>query len=389
MLAGVEAFTGSFGSRRRVVSMSATATKTFPNLPATVKPGVVTGSALKDLLQYAKENEFAIPGVNIVGTGSINACMEAAKKSGGPIMVTFSRGGGQFIAGKAADNEDDAACIAGAVAGALHVRTVAELYGVPVILHTDHCCKAWLKWFDGMIDANEKYFKENGEPLFSSHMLDLSEEPLEENIDICYDYLARMSKVDLLLEMELGITGGEEDGVDNTDVDSSKLYTQPEEVWQVYEKLSSIDGAMFTVAAAFGNVHGVYSPGNVRLEPEILHNSQKYISEKLGLAEGSKPVSFVFHGGSGSSVEDIQYAIKAGVIKMNIDTDTQWAFWDGVRAYEAKNRDYLQGQIGNPDGDEKPNKKYYDPRMSLRAGEESMAARLCEAMKDLNCIDVL
>jgi len=315
--------------------------------------------------------------------------MEAAKKSGGPIMVTFSRGGGQFIAGKAADNEDDAACIAGAVAGALHVRTVAELYGVPVILHTDHCCKAWLKWFDGMIDANEKYFKENGEPLFSSHMLDLSEEPLEENIDICYDYLARMSKVDLLLEMELGITGGEEDGVDNTDVDSSKLYTQPEEVWQVYEKLSSIDGAMFTVAAAFGNVHGVYSPGNVRLEPEILHNSQKYISEKLGLAEGSKPVSFVFHGGSGSSVEDIQYAIKAGVIKMNIDTDTQWAFWDGVRPYEAKNRDYLQGQIGNPDGDEKPNKKYYDPRMSLRAGEESMAARLCEAMKDLNCIDVL
>jgi len=389
MLAGVEAFTGSFGSRRRVVSMSATATKTFPNLPATVKPGVVTGAALKDLLQYAKENEFAIPGVNIVGTGSINACMEAAKKSGGPIMVTFSRGGGQFIAGKAADNEDDAACIAGAVAGALHVRTVAELYGVPVILHTDHCCKAWLKWFDGMIDANEKYFKENGEPLFSSHMLDLSEEPLEENIDICYDYLQRMSKVDLLLEMELGITGGEEDGVDNTDVDSSKLYTQPEEVWQVYEKLSSIDGAMFTVAAAFGNVHGVYSPGNVRLEPEILHNSQKYISEKLGLKEGSKPVSFVFHGGSGSSVEDIQYAIKAGVIKMNIDTDTQWAFWDGVRAYEAKNRAYLQGQIGNPDGDEKPNKKYYDPRMSLRAGEESMAARLCEAMKDLNCVDVL
>merc|ERR1719231_115089 len=216
MLAGVEAFTGSFGSRRRVVSMSATATKTFPNLPATVKPGVVTGAALKDLLQYAKDNEFAIPGVNIVGTSSINACMEAAKKSGGPIMVTFSRGGGQFIAGKAADNDDDAACVAGAVAGALHVRTVAELYGVPVILHTDHCCKAWLKWFDGMIEANEKYF--------------------EKNIEICYDYLSRMSKVDLLLEMELGITGGEEDGVDNTDVDSSKLYTQPEEVWQVYEK---------------------------------------------------------------------------------------------------------------------------------------------------------
>jgi len=263
-----------------------------------------------------------------------------------------------------------------------------------VILHTDHCCKAWLPWFDGMLDANEKYFEKNGEPLFSSHMLDLSEEPLEENIDICYDYLKRMSKVNLLLEMELGITGGEEDGVDNTDVDSSKLYTQPEEVWQVYEKLTSVgkaangDDAMFTVAAAFGNVHGVYAPGNVRLEPEILHNTQKYISEKLG--DGNKkPVSFVFHGGSGSSVEDIQYAIKAGVIKMNIDTDTQWAFWDGVREYEATNRDYLQGQIGNPDGDDKPNKKYYDPRMMLRSGEESMADRLCDAMKDLNCVDVL
>jgi len=389
-VAGTDAFTGSFASRRSAVKMAATAeaTTTFPNLPASVKPGVVTGAALKDLLDYAKEKEFAIPGVNIVGTSSINACMEAAKEAGGPIMVTFSRGGGQFIAGKAANNDDDAACIAGAVAGALHVRTVAELYGVPVILHTDHCCKDWLKWFDGMVEANEKYFKQNGEPLFSSHMLDLSEEPLDENIDICYDYLKRMSKIDLLLEMELGITGGEEDGVDNTDVDSSKLYTQPEEVWQVYEKLSSVSD-MFTVAAAFGNVHGVYAPGNVRLEPEILHNTQKYISEKLDLPEGSKPVSFVFHGGSGSSTEDIQYAIKAGVIKMNIDTDTQWAFWDGVRAYESKNRPYLQAQIGNPDGDEKPNKKYYDPRMSLRAGEETMSARLVKAMEDLNCINVL
>merc|ERR1712070_595276 len=304
------------------------------------------------------------------------------------IMVTFSRGGGQFIAGKTANNDDDAACIAGAVAGALHVRQVAALYGVPVILHTDHCCKDWLPWFDGMIEANEKYYEQNGEPLFSSHMLDLSEEPLEENIDICYNYLQRMAKVDLLLEMELGITGGEEDGVDNTDVDSSKLYTQPEEVYQVYEKLSSVEGGQFTVAAAFGNVHGVYAPGNVKLEPEILHNTQKFISEKNG--DGNKkPVKFVFHGGSGSSQEDIQYAIKAGVIKMNIDTDTQWAFWDGIREYEAKNHDFLQGQIGNPDGETKPNKKYYDPRMSLRAGEESMKDRLVSAMKDLNCIDVL
>jgi len=368
--------------------MSAVEEKKKLSLPASVKPGVVTGKALMDLLQYAKDAEFAIPGVNIVGTGSINACMEAAAKAGGPIMVTFSRGGGQFIAGKAANNDNDAACIAGAVAGALHVRTVAELYGVPVILHSDHCCKDWLSWFDGMIAASEDYFATHGEPLFSSHMLDLSEEPLEENIEICHKYLTRMAKVDLLLEMELGITGGEEDGVDNTDVDSSRLYTQPEEVWQVYESLSTVENGMFTIAAAFGNVHGVYAPGNVDLQPVILHNSQKYIAEKIG--DGNpKPMFFVFHGGSGSSVDDIRYAIKAGVIKMNIDTDTQWAFWDGVRAYEAKNREYLQGQIGNPDGPEKPNKKYYDPRMSLRAGEESMAARLVQAMEDLNCVNVL
>jgi len=368
---------------------TATAGETvFTKMPASVKPGVVTGKALVDLLNYAKENEFAIPGVNIVGTSSINACMEAAKKAGGPIMVTFSRGGGQFIAGKAADNEDDAACIAGSVAGALHVRSVAKLYGVPVILHTDHCQKSWLPWFDGMLEANEEYFAKNGEPLFSSHMLDLSEEPLEENIAICKKYLERMAKVDLLLEMELGITGGEEDGVDNSDVDSSRLYTQPEEVWQVYEALSSVPNGNFTVAAAFGNVHGVYAPGNVELKPVILHNTQAYIKEKLG-CESDKPVSFVFHGGSGSSKEDIQYAIKAGVIKMNIDTDTQWAFWDGVNGYQKKNEDYLQAQIGNPEGPEKPNKKYYDPRMSLRAGEESMAARLVKAMQDLNCVDRL
>merc|ERR1719224_183887 len=364
-------------------------TKAATPLPASVKPGVVTGQALVDLLQHAKDNKYAIPAVNVVSSCSINGCLEAAKKNGGPMIIQFSRGGGQFYAGKAAENVDDAACIAGAVAGALHVRKVAALYGVPVILHTDHCMRSWLPWFDGLLDANEEYYKANGEPLFSSHMLDLSEEPLEENVGTCVEYLEKMSKINLLLEMELGVTGGEEDGVDNTDVDSSKLYTQPEEVWQVYEKLASVPNGKFTVAAAFGNVHGVYAPGNVRLEPEILHNTQKYISEKLSLPEGSKPVSFVFHGGSGSSVDDIRYAIKAGVIKMNIDTDPQWAFWDGVRAYEAKNREYLQGQIGNPDGDDKPNKKYYDPRMSLRTGEETMAARLCEAMKDLNCINVL
>merc|ERR1719476_567816 len=367
---------------------TAVATKTFTKMPASVKPGVVTGQALVDLLNYAKENEFAIPGVNIVGTNSINACMEAAAKAGGPIMVTFSRGGGQFIAGKTADNTDDAACIAGTVAGALHVRTVAKLYGVPVILHTDHCQKAWLPWFDGMLEANEEYFAKNGEPLFSSHMLDLSEEPLEENVAICKKYLERMAKVNLLLEMELGITGGEEDGVDNTDVDSSRLYTQPEEVWEVYKALSAVPNGNFTVAAAFGNVHGVYAPGNVELKPVILHNTQKYIKEKRG-CESDKPVSFVFHGGSGSSKEDIQYAIKAGVVKMNIDTDTQWAFWDGVNEYQKKNKDYLQAQIGNPEGAEKPNKKYYDPRMALRSGETAMADRLVKAMQDLNCIDRL
>lgn len=356
-------------------------------MPDSVKPGVVTGQALVDLLDYAKEKEFAIPGVNIVGTSSINACMEAAKSYGGPIMVTFSKGGGQYIAGKAADNSNDAASIAGAIAGAKHVREVAKLYGVPVVLHTDHCQKAWLPWIDGLMVANEEYFAQHGEPLFSSHMLDLSEEELEENVGICKTYLERFAKCNVLLEMELGVTGGEEDGVDNTDVDSSRLYTQPEEVWYTYQELSKVPNGHFTVAASFGNVHGVYAPGNVDLRPEILHNTQAFISEKLN--SGPKPIKFVFHGGSGSSKEDIQYAIKAGVIKMNIDTDTQWAFWDGLRKYEAKHHDYLQAQIGNPEGAEKPNKKYYDPRMPLRSGEETMASRLGEAMDDLNCLNVL
>merc|ERR1719327_2216990 len=362
--------------------------KTATPLPATVKPGVVTGKALTDLLQHAKDNGYAIPAVNVVTSCSINGCLEAAKKFGGPMIIQFSRGGGQFIAGKAADNTDDAACIAGCVAGALHVREVAKLYGVPVILHTDHCQRSWLPWFDGLMDANEDYFKKNGEPLFSSHMLDLSEEPLEENVATCVEYLERMSKMNILLEMELGVTGGEEDGVDNSDVDSSKLYTQPEEVYEVYEALSKVPNGKFTIAAAFGNVHGVYAPGNVKLTPQILHNCQAYIKEKEGLDE-DKPAYFVFHGGSGSSREDIRYAIEAGTIKMNIDTDTQWSFWDGIRTYEAQYRDYLQCQIGNPEGETKPNKKYYDPRMPLRSGEESMAKRLGEAMEDLNCVNVL
>jgi fructose-bisphosphate aldolase class II len=363
-------------------------TKAFAKLPASVKPGVVTGQALVDLLNDAKAKGYAIPGVNIVGTNSINSCMEAAAKYGGPIMVTFSKGGGQFIAGKTLPNGADEASIAGCIAGALHVRQVAKLYNVPVVLHTDHCQKAWLPWIDGLMTANEEYFEQHGEPLFSSHMLDLSEEPLEENIAICKKYMERMAKVNCLLEFELGVTGGEEDGVDNTDIDSSRLYTQPEEVFYAYEQLSQVPNAAFTCAASFGNVHGVYAPGNVELKPEILHNTQKYIQEKLG-GEDDKPMFFVFHGGSGSSVDDIRYAIEAGVIKMNIDTDTQWGFWDGMRAYEAKYRPYLQAQIGGPDGDDKPNKKYYDPRMPLRAGEEAMAARLVQCAEDLKCVNVL
>jgi len=327
-------------ARQGAMSLKAAAA----TLPKTVKPGVVTGEALKDLLNYAKEKGFAIPGVNIVGTNSINACMEAAAKYGGPVMVTFSKGGGQFIAGKSCDNADDKASIAGCIAGALHVRAVAKLYGVPVVLHTDHCQKAWLPWIDGLMEANEEYFKQHGEPLFSSHMLDLSEEPLEENIAICKKYLERFAKCNVLLEFELGVTGGEEDGVDNTDVDASRLYTQPEEVWYSYQELSKVPNGMFTCAASFGNVHGVYAPGNVDLQPVILHNSQKYISEKLG--DGNKkPMWFVFHGGSGSSVEDIQYAIEAGVIKMNIDTDTQWAFWDGIRGYEVSSQHLLSAGV--------------------------------------------
>ncbi|GAX29000.1 fructose-bisphosphate aldolase, class II [Fistulifera solaris] len=388
----VLAFAPAQPAFRPVTSLKSTEaaaeTKAFAKLPASVKPGVVTGQALVDLLQHAKKEGFAIPGVNIVGSNSINACMEAAAKYGGPIMITFSKGGGAYIAGKTLKNENDSASVAGCIAGAKHVREVAKLYGVPVVLHTDHCQKSWLPWIDQLMDANEAYFKEHGEPLFSSHMLDLSEEPLEENIAICKKYLERMAKCNVLLEFELGVTGGEEDGVDNSDVDNDKLYTQPEEVYYAYKELGSVPNGHFTCAASFGNVHGVYAPGNVELRPIILHNTQKYIQEKEG-CEDTKPMMFVFHGGSGSSTEDIQYAIEAGVIKMNIDTDTQWAFWDGMREYEAKYHDYLQGQIGNPEGPDKPNKKYYDPRMPLRAGEEAMANRLVKAAQDLNCVNVL
>jgi fructose-bisphosphate aldolase class II len=349
-----------------------------------IKPGFVWGDDVQTIFNMAKQQGFAIPAVNVVGSNSINAVMEAAQSVNSPVIIQFSNGGGSFYAGKAISNDGQKAAIAGAVAGAKHIHELAELYGVPVIIHTDHAAKKLLPWIDGLLDAGEKFFKENGKPLFSSHMLDLSEEPLEENLEISKRYFERMNKMGMTLEIELGITGGEEDGVDNSSIDSSKLYTQPEEVSLAYETLKEVS-PRFTIAAAFGNVHGVYKPGNVKLEPVILHNSQEYIQKKFNT--DSKPVSFVFHGGSGSEPEKIKEAVSYGVVKMNIDTDTQWAFWNGVRKYEAKYHDYLQGQIGNPEGEDSPNKKYYDPRKWLREAEVSTIERLKTAFSDLNCLD--
>ncbi len=349
-----------------------------------VKPGVVQGADVQKIFQIAKEQNFALPAINVVGTNSINSTLEAARAANSPVIIQFSNGGASFYAGKGLSNENEQAAILGAVSGAKHIALLAKAYNVAVILHTDHAAKKLLPWIDGLLSESEKTFKHYGKTLFSSHMIDLSEEPLEENIKICSEYLKRMSKIGMTLEIELGITGGEEDGVDNTNVDNSLLYTQPEEVAYAYEKLSEISDK-FTIAASFGNVHGVYKPGNVTLRPEILDNSQKYIEQKFKTEK--KPVNFVFHGGSGSSLEEIQEAISYGVIKMNIDTDTQWAFWDGVRKYEAKNREFLQGQIGNPNGEDKPNKSYYDPRKWLREGEKSMVERVKQAFRDLNCID--
>ncbi len=349
-----------------------------------VKPGVLTGKDVQTVFQIAKEEGFALPAVNVVGTNSINAVLEAAREVNSPVIIQFSNGGAAFYAGKGISNDGQQAAIAGAVSGAHHIRQMAELYGVPVIVHTDHAAKKLLPWIDGLIKANEEYFAQTGQPLFSSHMLDLSEEPLEENIAIASKYLERMSKMGMTLEIELGVTGGEEDGVDNTNVDSKRLYTQPEEVAYAYERLMAIS-PNFTIAAAFGNVHGVYKPGNVVLRPIILKNSQEYVQKKFNT--GPKPVNFVFHGGSGSTLQEIREAVSYGVVKMNIDTDTQWAFWKGVMEYYKKNEAYLQNQIGNPEGEDKPNKKYYDPRKWLRAGEQSMIERLKKAFDDLNCVN--
>ncbi|MBK7422954.1 MAG: class II fructose-bisphosphate aldolase [Propionivibrio sp.] len=351
-----------------------------------VKSGVATGDDLQALFALAKQKSFAMPAVNAINTSTVNAIMETAAEVKSPAIIQLSNGGAQFYAGKALKNEAQRACIAGAVSAAHHVHALAGLYGATIVLHTDHAAKKLLPWIDGLLDAGEAYFKTHGKPLFSSHMLDLSEEPLEENIEICSRYLTRMSKLGMTLEIELGVTGGEEDGVDNSDVDSSKLYTQPEDVAYAYEQLSKISNR-FTIAASFGNVHGVYKPGNVKLQPVILKNSQAYIQKKYGTP--AQPIDFVFHGGSGSSLQEIRDAISYGVIKMNIDTDTQWAFWEGIKNYYTKNEGYLQGQIGNPDGEDKPNKKYYDPRVFLRAGEEQFKARLKQAFADLNNVGTL
>lgn len=351
-----------------------------------IKPGVATGDDVQKIFAYAKEKGFALPAVNVTNTSTVNAVLETAAKTNAPVIIQFSNGGAQFFAGKGLSNEDHKAGIAGAISGARHVHAMAELYGATVILHTDHAARKLLPWIDGLLDAGEQFYKETGKPLYSSHMIDLSEEPLEENIETCKEYLKRMDKIGMTLEIELGITGGEEDGVDNTDVDTSKLYTQPEEVDYAYNELSQIS-KRFTVAASFGNVHGVYKPGNVVLTPKILLNSQDYIQNKYGT--GHNPVDFVFHGGSGSSLEEIREAIGYGVIKMNIDTDLQFAFTEGCRDYISGKIDYLKTQIGNPEGDDQPNKKYYDPRKWIREGELTFVKRLERSFSDLNNVNTL
>lgn len=351
-----------------------------------IKSGVATGDQVQAIFQLAKEKRFALPAVNVTSSSTVNGVMEAAAKLNSPAIIQFSNGGCMYFAGKSLTNENEKAAIIGGIAGAKHVHALAEAYGATVILHTDHCAKNLLPWIDGLLDAGEQFFKETGKPLYSSHMIDLSEESLVENLEICKNYLGRMSKMGMTLEIELGITGGEEDGVDNSDVDNAKLYTQPEEVAYAYEELMKIS-PRFTIAAAFGNVHGVYKPGNVQLTPVILKNSQEFIQEKF--RTGPNPIDFVFHGGSGSSVEEIREAIGYGVVKMNIDTDLQFAFTEGVRDYVAGNLEYLRTQIGNPDGDELPNKKYYDPRKWMRAGELTFIKRLTQSFEDLNNINTL
>ncbi|KAI8100098.1 fructose-bisphosphate aldolase [Halteromyces radiatus] len=352
-----------------------------------IPAGVVTGTNLKKLFEYAREHQFAIPAINCTSTSTVNAALEAARDIKSPIIIQFSNGGSAFVAGKGISNTNQEASVLGAIAGAQYVRTVATSYGIPVVIHSDHCAKKLLPWFDGMLAADEAYFKANGEPLFSSHMLDLSEEPKEENIATCVQYLKRMAPMNLWLEMEIGITGGEEDGVNNESVDNNSLYTQPEDIWDIYKAFSEVTD-LFSIAAAFGNVHGVYKPGNVVLQPSLLGRHQAYVAEKLH-SKNPKPVFFVFHGGSGSTKEEIAEGVSHGVIKMNVDTDTQFAYCNGLYEYFKKNDKYVQTQVGNPEGPDKPNKKYYDPRVFIRAAEVTMKSRVEQACKDLKNVNIL
>jgi fructose-bisphosphate aldolase class II len=351
------------------------------------KSGVAFGDDVQAIFKHAKKNKYALPAVNVSSTSTVNAVIETAAELNSPVIVQFSKGGGHFFAGKNLSNKNEIAAINGCISGALHVHQIAKLYGASVILHTDHCQKSWLTWMDGMLDASENYFKLHGRPLFSSHMIDLSAEPIKENIETCKKYLARMSQIGITLEIELGVTGGEEDGIDNSNIDNSELYTQPDDIAYAYEELMKISNK-FTIAAAFGNVHGVYKPGNVTLTPIILKNSQEFIRSKYNISE-ENPINFVFHGGSGSSIEHIREGISYGVIKMNLDTDLQFAFTEGVRNYILDNKDYLFRQIGNPEGEEIPNKKYYDPRKFLHAGERSLKNRLIRSFEDLNNVNTL
>lgn len=349
-----------------------------------IKPGLVYGKDLKKLYEICKSEGFALPAVNCVNTESINGVLEAAAKVNSPVIIQFSNGGATFFAGKGLKSAQSRPDVHGAISGAFHVHRMAEAYGIPVVLHTDHCAKKLLPWLDGMLEEGERFYKSHGRPLYSSHMVDLSEEPLEENIKLSCEYLRRSTAMEVALEMELGITGGEEDGVDNSDRDPSELYSKPEEIDLAYTSLSKIS-PNFTIAAAFGNVHGVYKPGNVKLTPSILDKGQKFIAEKHGLSE-KNPVTYVFHGGSGSSQAEIREAISYGVVKMNIDTDTQWATWKGVLNFYKDNEDFLQSQLGNPKGADAPNKKFYDPRTWLRKGQESLVERVIEAFETLNAI---
>jgi fructose-bisphosphate aldolase class II len=344
--------------------------------------GVITGDNLTRLFAIAKKEGYALPAVNVVGTNSINGVLETARDVNSPVIIQFSHGGASFYGGKGIDSNISATL--GAISGAKHIHIMAEAYKVPVVIHTDHANRKLLPWIDSLLDIGEEHYKTYGKPLFSSHMIDLSEEPIESNIATCKKYLERMSKIDMTLEIELGVTGGEEDGIDNSDIDNALLYTQPQDVAYAYEELSKIS-PNFIIAASFGNVHGVYKPGNVILTPKILKNSQKFIEDKY--QTDKKPINFVFHGGSGSELKDIKEAVEYGVIKMNIDTDTQWAFWSGTKEYESKYKDYLQSQIGNPEGEDKPNKRYYDPRKWLRESEISLKNRLKLSYKDLNAIN--